>query len=458
MAITDTKQAKDFTAGAPKITLEGDLRPNQMMAGSSRYQIILDELINEMEEALGRPITNDEYDQLGKEAYEKLYESSISTEQNQMMASDGGRAQYGLGSFVKSIKKGVKGIVKGAKKVAKSPIGKAAMLYFAPMALGQPAGLAGYQSLFSRVGPGITSLKDRFFPQFVDTGAEAFRKKSMLSSFLSPKTDQGKFVRNFVVGSLASGALAAAEAGGLDTSDPNAEIDIEALKSYLRTGYQNLNPSAQPMEVERFVEANVAEYNSGGRVGLQGGGMDARKDDFGKEDLGPGFNGGDSTPFFNRPENIKSFAPVEDELSGLGAAFKSGLTNLATNKIAKELGIGSIVKSVPQIMAVMGLIKALQGRGNFAMGSDKKVEMASGIEGLPININSKGIKELDLRKTGGFIPPVGVKEKADDIPAMLSNNEFVFTADAVRAAGGGDVNKGAEIMYDTMKNLESRVA
>ena len=109
-------------------------------------------------------------------------------------------------------------------------------------------------------------------------------------------------------------------------------------------------------------------------------------------------------------------------------------------------------------MAVMGLIKALQGRGNFAMGSDKKVEMASGIEGLPININSKGIKELDLRKTGGFIPPVGVKEKADDIPAMLSNNEFVFTADAVRAAGGGDVNKGAEIMYDTMKKLESRIA
>ena len=80
MAITDTKQAKDFTAGAPKITLEGDLRPNQMMAGSSRYQIILDELINEMEDALGRPITNDEYDQLGREAYEKLYESSISTE------------------------------------------------------------------------------------------------------------------------------------------------------------------------------------------------------------------------------------------------------------------------------------------------------------------------------------------------------------------------------------------
>ena len=80
---------------------------------------------------------------------------------------------------------------------------------------------------------------------------------------------------------------------------------------------------------------------------------------------------------------------------------------------------------------------------------------ASGIEGLPVRENPKGVKELDLRKTGGFIPPVGIKEKADDIPAMLSNNEFVFTADAVRGAGGGDVNLGAQRMYDTMKRLEA---
>ena len=95
------------------------------------------------------------------------------------------------------------------------------------------------------------------------------------------------------------------------------------------------------------------------------------------------------------------------------------------------------------------------GRIGYAFGD--KVEMAAGIEGLPVNINSKGVKELDLRETGGFIPPVGIKEKADDIPAMLSNNEFVFTADAVKAAGGGSVDKGAQIMYDTMKKLESRV-
>ena len=62
-----------------------------------------------------------------------------------------------------------------------------------------------------------------------------------------------------------------------------------------------------------------------------------------------------------------------------------------------------------------------------------------------------------MRSSGGFIPPIGTKEKADDVPAMLSNNEFVFTADAVRAAGGGNVEKGAQRMYDTMKKLESRV-
>jgi hypothetical protein len=70
--------------------------------------------------------------------------------------------------------------------------------------------------------------------------------------------------------------------------------------------------------------------------------------------------------------------------------------------------------------------------------------------------NQAGITELDYRQKGGFVPPIGIKEKADDIPAMLSNNEFVFTADAVRGAGGGSVNKGAERMYGLMKQLEGK--
>lgn len=63
--------------------------------------------------------------------------------------------------------------------------------------------------------------------------------------------------------------------------------------------------------------------------------------------------------------------------------------------------------------------------------------------------------ELDYRNTGGFIP-MGGPEKADDVPAMLSRNEFVMTADAVRGMGDGDVNAGAQKMYDLMNNLEAK--
>jgi len=64
-----------------------------------------------------------------------------------------------------------------------------------------------------------------------------------------------------------------------------------------------------------------------------------------------------------------------------------------------------------------------------------------------------GGMEKDYRNDGGFVP-LGGKEKADDVPARLSKNEFVFTADAVRGAGDGDIDKGAEIMENVMKNLE----
>ena len=66
-----------------------------------------------------------------------------------------------------------------------------------------------------------------------------------------------------------------------------------------------------------------------------------------------------------------------------------------------------------------------------------------------------GGREMDMR-TGGFIP-IGKKERADDVPARLSKNEFVMTADAVRAAGGGSVNEGARRMYNLMNNLEAKV-
>jgi len=86
---------------------------------------------------------------------------------------------------------------------------------------------------------------------------------------------------------------------------------------------------------------------------------------------------------------------------------------------------------------------------NFAEGGDVEP-----VAKKTMPLLDMGGQEMDLRAEGGFVP-IGRMEKADDVPARLSKNEFVFTADAVRNAGDGDVDKGAEVMYNMMKNLES---
>jgi hypothetical protein len=103
----------------------------------------------------------------------------------------------------------------------------------------------------------------------------------------------------------------------------------------------------------------------------------------------------------------------------------------------------------------------MMGPQGFAEGGLLSIQltpvqkMAMGGE-IPVRKNQGGVTELDLRAKGGYIP-VGIKEKADDVPAMLSKNEFVFTADAVRGAGDGSINKGAQKMYKLMKSLEKKV-
>jgi len=96
------------------------------------------------------------------------------------------------------------------------------------------------------------------------------------------------------------------------------------------------------------------------------------------------------------------------------------------------------------------------GRINKNMGGEFNMPPAglSSLQTQASDVTPPGM-ELDLRG-GGFIP-IGKAEKADDVPARVSKNEFVFTADAVKAAGGGSVNEGAKRMYDTMKRLESQV-
>jgi hypothetical protein len=86
----------------------------------------------------------------------------------------------------------------------------------------------------------------------------------------------------------------------------------------------------------------------------------------------------------------------------------------------------------------------------------KTFKSVGGISDVPtgkIRQNSAGVVERDYRDEGGFVP-VGVKERADDVPAMLSKNEFVMTADAVRGIGNGSVEEGSKKLYNTMKKAE----
>jgi len=84
---------------------------------------------------------------------------------------------------------------------------------------------------------------------------------------------------------------------------------------------------------------------------------------------------------------------------------------------------------------------------------DSKKETAPRTMAQEGGLMDMGGMEKDYRNEGGFVP-IGGQERADDVPARLSKNEFVFTADAVRNAGGGDIDKGAEVMENMMENLE----
>jgi len=186
--------------------------------------------------------------------------------------------------------------------------------------------------------------------------------------------------------------------------------------------------------------------------------------------------GGDSSRYRNLYEKIKqentkyfqSLSEAEQKAyidrhrksleKDIGLGILPGQEELGILDLKKEEGIPQPKKDPfdTEGFKQYRMDAATGGRIGFAFGNPEQNAMeASGIGGLPLNQNPAGITELDLRDNGGFIPPVGVKEKADDIPAMLSNNEFVFTADAVRGMGDGDVNVGAQRMYDMMKKLEN---
>ena len=173
--------------------------------------------------------------------------------------------------------------------------------------------------------------------------------------------------------------------------------DKGKLSIYLKDYFTKLNPNASDEEVDEFVATNTSEYATGGRVGFADGSYTFEQfmQDKGKVDS-----------YMNQEQMRKLYEKMMRE-----------------KKIREQ-------------------------RTLVAMGG-----MPTGI----MRTNQAGTIERDYRDEGGFVP-VGIKEKADDVPAMLSKNEFVMTADAVRGMGNGSIEKGAQRLYDQMKRLENKVA
>jgi len=153
----------------------------------------------------------------------------------------------------------------------------------------------------------------------------------------------------------------------------------------------------------------------------------------------------------NSPSSYPNDAAILKEIAVMGLGKKDGgrigykgganrvseLLILRDEKIGKGEDVSDIEAEIFQLTGKV--FKSVGGIGDVPTGKIKQ--------------NSAGVIERDYRDEGGFVP-VGVKERADDVPAMLSKNEFVMTADAVRGIGGGDVEKGSKKLYKTMKQAE----
>jgi hypothetical protein len=389
------------------------------------------------------------------------------------------RQQYGLGSFVK---KAVKGVTGAVKSIAKSDIGKAALLYAGTAGLGSLGAGGGLSSLFKlgTYAPSnvFSNLGSTLFGKTIMGGNAAkgagYFKPGLFKTAADAITGNAGMIGATVLG----GVLGSLSPQEQEEISGNGGRNVEALRSKLTQAYRNLE--YDEAEIPTLVANDLSEYTQdinrtgamyGGRMGYGGGTTYVEPDSAMMVD---------TTTFNPIPEDADRQQAAEIAkimMATRGSSREEGEIEDTETMSTEDFMLNEYFKPKrEELMENFGLsleeannlireeaIKirsnnANGGRMGYAFGTDSPENnaiQAAGIEGLPLNQNPAGVTELDLRDSGGFIPPVGVKEKADDIPAMLANNEFVFTADAVRGMGDGNVNKGAQRMYDMMKKLEN---
>ena len=188
--------------------------------------------------------------------------------------------------------------------------------------------------------------------------------------------------------------------------DGGTAVSPERFKELVQFAIEDGYGIAEAFEYARRTAAGETQLNQGGRVGMNSGGMSELLD------------------------------------NALGGKDVSGLNKLAL------LDALSNFKGSEGVMSLLGPLLGMNQGGRVGMNM-------GGMGSIPQTPTVPKGMQLDGRG-GGFIP-MGAQEKKDDVPAMLAKNEFVMTSDAVKAAGGGSIEKGAQRMYDVMNNLEAQV-
>ena len=383
------------------------------------------------------------------------------------------RQGYFLGKLVKKA-------VRGVKKIVKSPIGKAALL--GAVGFGIPGtgigGLFGRASfggaakgLLGRYGIGATLGGLGASSPFLKSGAAggASLKGGFLSNLFGGMTTGQKIFTG--LGATAVAAPFIQKAFGMG---PYEEVEEEVDTSYIDpyTAYMMSRERApglaflpRPEAVQAGFYLPPQQAAEGGRIGYANGNM-VEGDMI---QLPP-----EAERFLQ--EEYRKYKAQGGDLSY--SEFKMLVMQQAAGEQGPEdeeiMTTEAEVVQTPEEgimqMAMGGPVPKSQVKGyDTPIGYNKSDYRTGGIPvkdiklsdpKVPVRVGRKEGGLMDLGglekdyRTGGFVE-IGKKEKADDVPARLSVNEFVFTADAVRNAGGGDVDKGAKVMENLMKNLEA---
>ena len=415
------------------------------------------------------------------------------------------RQAYGLGSFVKKVVKKAttlpRKLVKTVKKVAKSPTGRLLLAVAAPYALGpavaQSQFLAGLSAakkaaLISGATTGITQLASGEDLDLKDIALSAAIGGGTAKMF--PGNIPGKPVPQGVSGSnkalfTSDAAMRGTGFGGnivdevalTGASDPSKftaftkdVLNPQTIKNVTpeKTGIlQTLKDFGTKIKDSKLTDIIKTDDKISPMKSIllasALSGLAAKKDqepdEFSEMDRGEGI---DIAAIRRRPFEYMAprFAGSEFDFYAAdgGRIGYQDAGAVLSEKEMKKLAKSALYKGFKKMYSVDPQMAkdnpAYEGKFNmFKKIYDQKFQKGGKAEPVAKKVMpllDMGGMEKDYRAEGGFVP-IGRMEKADDVPARLSKNEFVFTADAVRNAGDGDVDKGAEVMYNMMKNLEA---